>query len=476
MSLFKGEGYPLPLKPELKVLILGQGSLAEKAAQAAARAGGEPIRTRSELVGISGLPGNFRAVLRSDKGSAALSLGAVVLAFDPVAGSLPDWAQGALTDISKGEKEETWTGIWAALMTGFQNQPGPQPFERVLDLGLRILETGGTCFLFTPQAKVAGPGVEDKYRRFRENGGVVTRMDDPPRMEKTGEKVRLTFRDPILAQEAGLTVDRAIWDPPLAAPAGLEALHSVLGLDQGPDGWANPDHVLFPPPLTSRAGVFALGGAGGVDPGDPDQETEFLEEHLRRVFNPGTGLRTAVRTAAEKSECALCLTCLRTCPVQAIGWDRGPVVMEAACLMCGQCAGACPAAIIKPLWPEEEGLNELLAGPGQGDLVLACGRIEEEVLSALPQEVKAVRLSCAGRVGREILFRLLALGYERVVVAACHPGNCRSLTGSERAGRVVETVRAELKELGLDPRVVRYAPLAPHQGQRLYGALGVSGG
>ncbi len=472
MSLFEGEGYPLPLKPELKVLILGQGSRAQKAAQAAARAGGEPTRAPGRLTGISGMPGNFKAVFQSEKGTEVLSLGAVVLAYPPRAGEMEGVPEGLDTGLP-GEGQGDWAGAKVALLTGFWNQPGPLSFGRVLDLGLDILEQGGTPFLFAPQAKVAGPGLEEKYRRFREEGGLVTRIDNPPRLERAGDRTRATFEDPVLAQEAGVTLDRVVFDPPLEAPERLEELMQVLGLAGGPDGWPTPDNVLFPAPLTARAGVFALGGAAGADPADLDREADLLAEHLRRLFNPQGGVRSAARTAAQKKECAVCLTCLRTCPVQAIGWDKGPVVMEAACLNCGQCAGVCPAAIIKPLWPEEEAL---LAEPGQGSLVLACGRVNEEILAGLPRAVRAVRLSCAGRVGQELLLRLLALGYERVVVAACHPGNCRSLNGSERAGKVVRAVRAELQELEIDPQVVSYVPLAPHQGRRLYGALGLGGG
>ncbi len=476
MSLFEGEGYPLPLNPELRVLILGQGGPADKALDAVKRAGGKPVRVRGDITGISGLAGNFRVLLESGDNAKTLSVGAVVLAFEAQVGAVPEISGKLVMDPAQAREADDLIGAKVALLTGFWSQTGPGSLGRVLDLGLEILAKGGNSFLFTPQAKVAAPTLEAGYRRFREQGGLVTRIEQSPELEPVGDKVRAVFKDPVLDQEVSITLDKVVCDPPLTTPEEMGRLGSVLGLDLGPDGWPNPDNVLFPAPLTSRAGVFALGGTDGFDPVGSDQESELLEEHLRRLFNPRGGIRAAARTAAEKRECAVCLTCLRTCPVQAIGWDKGPVVLEAACLNCGQCAGVCPAAIIRPLWPEEEALKILLAEPGQGDLVLACGRVNEDILDGLPVEVRAVRLSCAGRVGQEILFRLLALGYDRVFVAACHPGNCRSLTGTERAGKVVRAVRAELKDLGLDPRSVAYLPLAPHQGSRLYGALGLGGG
>jgi heterodisulfide reductase subunit A len=148
------------------------------------------------------------------------------------------------------------------------------------------------------------------------------------------------------------------------------------------------------------------------------------------------------------------------------------VVLESACLSCGQCAAACPAAIIKPLWEEEEGLQGLLSEPPSSRLVLACSRISQETLAMIPEGVRAVSLSCAGRVSPQVLLALLSHGFGRVVVAACHPGNCRSLTGSARAGQAVAAVREWLEPLGLPPSTVSYVPLAPHQNRRLLGALG----
>lgn len=478
MSLFDGEGYPLPLKPERSILVIGEGATARRAAEAVSRAGGRPLilsrraKDGSEMVGqvtnLVGWPGNFRSVIATPDGIREVPVGAVVVAREPSTGEV-DW--GGIDSLSLRAVTSGDLGDRVALMTGFWGEIQPLVFSQMLDLAEVILNQGGTPFLFGPQAKVAAPGLEERYAELRRAGCVVTRVPEVPRLTPSGERVEIAYSDPILAEEVLLTVDRVVHDPPLEA--GLDDLAEALKITPGPDGWPTPDNVLLTAPLTSRAGVFAVGGRLWPDTEDLTAELDLLAQEIRPIVDPQDGQWTAVRLASERRECALCLTCLRTCPMEAIGWDKGPVVLENACLTCGQCAGVCPAAIIKPLWDEETALKSLLADPGEGTLVLACQRINEDVLEALPEEVGVCRLSCAGRISEEVLFRLLAGGYEKVLVAACHDGNCRSLTGSRRAERVVGKVRRELAAMGLEKNLTGFVSLAPHQSGRLLGALGL---
>ena len=45
--------------------------------------------------------------------------------------------------------------------------------------------------------------------------------------------------------------------------------------------------------------------------------------------------------------CTLCLTCLRFCPHQAIGWTHRIFIHLLACRRCGICAGECPMDAIQ---------------------------------------------------------------------------------------------------------------------------------
>ncbi len=484
MSLFAGEAYPQPQAKDSRILVAGVDRPAVEAAAAVEAAGGRPIVLSldqqieagdrrvidGELVGLIGLAGAFTAFIDVDGGLRALKVGGVVLAGEPMsrpAGAGCNLAdEGAVAELVKNAG-----GRKLALLTGFWSQTIPQAFGRVITLAERLAEAGDRVFVFAPQAKVAADGLEEAYRRARQAGVVVTRLREPPEITAGAGGLQIEFEDPILPGRVGLTVEAVVADPPPAPDPAIVAAGEALGLMFGPDGWPSPDNLLFPPPRTSRAGVWAVGGARGPDGTDLADDLKLLTAELVEYLTPAPDSRIAVRAASERRECATCLTCFRACPVGAIGWDLGPVVMESVCLECGQCAAVCPAAIIKPLWDDEAALQDLLAAPGGGELLLACARIPEENLAGLPPGVTVLRLSCAGRVSEEILLRLVAQGWDRVVVAACHESNCRSLTGSRRAERMAAGAKKILADMGLDADRVVHLAAAPNQAFRLRAAF-----
>ncbi|MBW2618913.1 MAG: hydrogenase iron-sulfur subunit, partial [Deltaproteobacteria bacterium] len=448
---------------------IGAGPSALATAETVTRAGGEPFLVSphppqnsspypflaGRLVDLAGWPGGFRAIIEGPQGTCTHPAAGLVLALE--------MDEADQTESLEQERD----GGRVALLAGFWSQPPATAFGRVLTASLDLARRGGRVLVFTPHLKVAAPGLEKLYTQARRAGVLFFRLDDPPAMEESPQGLRLAFIDPVLAAPASVEVDRAVSYPPARPSAQMEELSQALNLITDPGGWPALENLLFPAPLTSRAGVWAVGGCGGGEPELLADDLRLLAADLDDLFHPpGQGLR-AVRVASQRRECALCLTCLRVCPVGAIGWDDGPVVMESFCLACGQCVGACPATIIQPFWPEEEALARVVHEPGKGRLVLACQRSIEAELPDLPPETKMVRLGCAGRVSEELVWRLLAQGYSQVVVAACHEGNCRSLTGSARARRVVDQVRLNLAHLGMEPEQIIFTTLAPNQTRRL---------
>lgn len=464
--------------------------MASRAARAASRAGGRAVllvppgspdtrkawnqekagRVSGRLLNLSGSTGFFEALLEVGSKKIKERVGAMVLALEPepsevLPAELAELPQELLSTID--QKDFSGDGR-VGMLGGFWDRPGPARFGRFLKAAAAVLESGGRAFLFFPQALVAGEGLEERFRELRREGAVVTRLEVPPLMKPQGSGIRLGFFDPLALLPVAMTVDRLVWDQPLALPAEVVRLAGLMGLATGPEGWPRPDNVLFPAPLTSRAGVFALGGPSRPGEPNPEQELEILADLLKAVVGLGKEPFPAVRLSSQRGFCAECLTCLRICPVKAVIWQGGPVVLEAACLGCGQCAASCPRSIIRPLGEAEEELAACLTATTPNPLVLACDRIRLEDLTG-PADL--VRLPCLGRVSEEMLLKLIAAGRRRVVVAGCHPGNCRSLTGTEQARRAAARVGAFLEAAGLDPGLVRFVSLAPHQVGRLEAAL-----
>lgn len=99
-----------------------------------------------------------------------------------------------------------------------------------------------------------------------------------------------------------------------------------------------PENPSLPPFATNIPGVFVARG-----------DTEDLVAAVSRYLREGTNVQSG-RLRIDAERCALCLTCLRSCPTGAIGLSRdlrrSIVVNEALCACCGICAGLCPARAI----------------------------------------------------------------------------------------------------------------------------------
>lgn len=75
-------------------------------------------------------------------------------------------------------------------------------------------------------------------------------------------------------------------------------------------------------------------------------------------------LRTKPRFDLRK--CTRCKACYELCPVQAIGWDDGPVLKRGKCISCFCCMESCPSNAVDlrgVLYKIRDALTRKTAGP-----------------------------------------------------------------------------------------------------------------
>ena len=61
----------------------------------------------------------------------------------------------------------------------------------------------------------------------------------------------------------------------------------------------------------------------------------------------------------KRIECAKCLTCLRSCPFEAISYEGDKIVIDVeTCQLCGICAAVCPEYNIELAYYDTEHLVE----------------------------------------------------------------------------------------------------------------------
>ncbi len=83
-----------------------------------------------------------------------------------------------------------------------------------------------------------------------------------------------------------------------------------------------------------------------------------------------------------------------------------------------------------------------------------------------PENVRIIKVPCAGRVDVIHILKAFENGVEAVLLLGCKPDACHHIDGNERAAAKVDYASALLKEIGLDDKKVAIfytAPNAPHE-------------
>ena len=83
-----------------------------------------------------------------------------------------------------------------------------------------------------------------------------------------------------------------------------------------------------------------------------------------------------------------------------------------------------------------------------------------------PQNLRIIRVPCAGRVDVIHILKAFEMGASAVMVLGCEEGACHHITGNTRARERVEYCHNLLKEIGIGNRatvMVNISPNAPHK-------------
>ncbi len=202
--------------------------------------------------------------------------------------------------------------------------------------------------------------LEDYYTEARNTGVLFFRYDpdNPPEVEKSGDKLVVYFTDHVLGKN--LCVDADL----VALSAGMEAadtneLASILKMTRNREGYFVEAHVKLRPVDSATEGIFICGTAHG-----PKLISETIAQAYAAASKAITFLAqdhltlSAVTAEVDSEKCASCLICVRSCPydVPKINQDGKSEIDAALCHGCGVCAAECPAKAIKLNWYEDDQL------------------------------------------------------------------------------------------------------------------------
>jgi F420-non-reducing hydrogenase iron-sulfur subunit len=81
-----------------------------------------------------------------------------------------------------------------------------------------------------------------------------------------------------------------------------------------------------------------------------------------------------------------------------------------------------------------------------------------------PPNIRVIRVPCSGRVDPLFILKALRLGFDGVLVAGCHPGDCHYQTGNYFTRRRMAIATKFLDYLGVEPGRVRVSWVSASEG------------
>ncbi|MEJ2041230.1 MAG: 4Fe-4S binding protein, partial [Desulfosarcinaceae bacterium] len=354
------------------------------------------------------------------------------------------------------------------------DQHGPEDktnFRRALECAVELSGSGREVTIVMEKVLVHAADGQKLYDRARKQGVRFLRAADAGavRIAEVDGGFELTMQDSTLGDlELVLGCDLVV-----SAEEILPALQTarIAGLIKEPldrEGFAQAANVRLRPINSRKKGIFYLGRCHEEnDDGDLDKEIRNLICQLALMDRRAPG---ADETALiDERLCGRCLTCFRTCPHGAVAIvnDRQPQIQPNACVGCGLCVSQCPARAISlgptPLNPGKEGQTVVYACRRSGSL--AASRALDSGLITPDESLAIVQVPCCrSRIGIQELLDAIQAGARRVVVAACHQGNCQSVDAD---GTPDEHLRHRAGSIGLTDTEVSWHTLAANEPVRL---------
>ncbi len=483
-----GAEFPSGLSP---VLLSGEDAARLDGLVGQVRDSGDvEILDRARLLSASGMPGDFSVALEIPGERVDLKVGAVVAAGDlewrpgferfGLAPSGSVISQSRLDEILALPPDEQRAYFSekrrVAFLGAFDGSGGPPAMRRMLSaaLALRRLETVDV-YAVLGDSKLAAQGLDKLYQDARDRGVHFFRPVAPPGVSR-GDRTVLTFRDPVLRRLLTLTPDLLVVEEAPGASADNLALAQRLGLHYDHSGFPQPDNVHHLPVRTNREGVFVAGGARGVlDVFQGLHDAGAVALAVAELLGSGARKDPGRAAVVDRDRCAICLTCVRACPHGAIGFDDKAVIHPLACRACGICAAECPMEAIQvPGFSDREMESAVGLAEGAPRPRIVAFLCENSGLPALadaqkqglplPGGLTAIRVPCAGKVDTDYVLDALVRGADGVLVAGCHPDNCRYEEGNLQASRRMEHAKRLLEEAGVRPGRLMFAHVAANMG------------
>jgi heterodisulfide reductase subunit A len=191
---------------------------------------------------------------------------------------------------------------------------------------------------------------EDLYRKAREKGVIFIRfgLEAPPQVALNDGGLSVTVKDHILGRPIELNPDLLVLATAIL-PNENKDLFELFKVPINAEGFLVEAHAKLRPVDFASEGIFMAGLAHY-----PKSIDETIAQAQASVSRASTILSKdaiwvgGVTAIVEPDRCAVCCTCVRTCPyhVPYIGQEGHAVIDPAGCHGCGCCVSECPGKAI----------------------------------------------------------------------------------------------------------------------------------
>jgi heterodisulfide reductase subunit A len=344
--------------------------------------------------------------------------------------------------------------------------------RKALAMASELAERQQAVSLIMDKMMVHGLSGQRLYDLARKKGVKFLRLLEGcrPKLEAVSGGLAIDIREATLpGVDLRIACDQlVIADKILPVPHSAE-LGQTLGLAQDCEGFIQDPNVRHRPVGSPRRGIFFAGSC------HDENDADDLEREIQTICSSLEVLKAGVRKADEwphihEGRCVRCLTCLRICPHAAIIIKnfRQPEISTAACFDCGLCVANCPAKAIEPL---HLALTASMGEVPPDTVVFACRRSAALAASQAQTQgliegagLRVITVNCASRLNIETLLAPLIEGSRKVLVAACHEGNCRSTAGGRTAAAQVARV---VEEINLPAATFSFHSIAANEPGRM---------
>jgi heterodisulfide reductase subunit A len=219
--------------------------------------------------------------------------------------------------------------------------------------------------------RTVGARAEEQYRQARRQGVKFIRYTPNRRPQVTGsgnqaEKVEILelALDRVLEVQVDFVVLAAGMVP---NEQSTSALHDILKIPRGGDGFFMELHTKLGPVETTTEGVFLAGCIGGPrDIADSIAQGAAAAAKAASIVSRDTVALEPTTSIVDQSLCRACGRCVEICQYHApslvdlASGLKAAQINQALCKGCGTCASWCPTGAITALHFTDEQIDSMM--------------------------------------------------------------------------------------------------------------------